>query len=765
MGDQNDSDASRVALPQPTTQSVCLRSDDATFDARDQSFTFRVAAPIADRRCIRLALGSIELPLSQWTVEEPWRNVYYYEGLRITEQNRTVGATYTSAGGQAVAWQAALPLYVNDVIQVTRHEDRTIRVHCASAHGLFYGAGKRSTIPLWNWGSPIVLVFGSAACYVQVNLSVASSFVRACGESTAFDLLPETPATIVRPTGCAQTTFAALHAEDCVSTCKGAGFLHAPSVPTVRMLADMASTLSRCGGACPSLTFTLRDEHLRVAVCPDRHLRAHESVALHTSGLLSYLGFCNGFASMRASPRTHHCATTCASPHDPCTVVGAPLQHAFPHVSLTPGNYDRGGSAALSDVYMQFNRFYVKQPAVGAGADDDEVKKQLATLAFTDCRGATFAATLLPGVYTAVTMAQHVQHSMRAACPHLPVSVSYDAAQEAFVFHANAEDGTTHNFALDFVQSHTPEGHPPVCMRLGFRGEVYKGAHAYASVTPVRCDATPGHRPRELLYFASETPLSKTVQVTATPVPPHVLVPEGGTETTVTFRSMCARAPVPYVSAAQPGDVVMLQHPERPEARMAVVVDSIGEDGTSITVRRPGGATLIGPALATCGHDARASLIFGNSEARRTAIPRSIVHDMLGFPPMPQWWGECGAMRVPLPAWCGEQRHIRTGALVAPHAMALQHPDVVYVDLQPGCGPKPWSALHVVTHKEAANYFAKLVFYPSYRQERMIHQDYSIPAGDGAFPVKVRFVHGDMLPYITHNAPWSMTLNISSFRH
>ena len=208
-----------------------------------------------------------------------------------------------------------------------------------------------------------------------------------------------------------------------------------------------------------------------------------------------------------------------------------------------------------------------------------------------------------------------------------------------------------------------------------------------------------------------------------------------------------------------------VQHPEHVGVKLALVVDSVSSSGTRVLLRRPGGAGLPAPLLMSVGHDARASLIFGNKEARQTALPQSIVPSMLGFPPRPQWWGECGAMLVPLPAWCGRRRTLRTGALVAPHAMALQHPDVVYVDLQPGSGPKPWSALHVVTHQQAANYFAKLVFYPSYRQERMIHQDYSIPAGDQAFPVKIRFVHGDMLPYITHNAPWSLTLNLTSFRH
>ena len=73
-----------------------------------------------------------------------------------------------------------------------------------------------------------------------------------------------------------------------------------------------------------------------------------------------------------------------------------------------------------------------------------------------------------------------------------------------------------------------------------------------------------------------------------------------------------------------------------------------------------------------------------------------------------------------------------------------------------------FSNLQVATSAACRTFFAKMIFYPSYRVERQIPQDITLTGMPSPNPLYIRFYNSDMSPYHTHMTPWSCTLNFLS---
>ena len=68
---------------------VCLRSTDAT-NLEEGVFQWVLASENCSQLAGKMYLASIELPLSQWSLEEEWNRVYIVERLRLTPEKRRV---------------------------------------------------------------------------------------------------------------------------------------------------------------------------------------------------------------------------------------------------------------------------------------------------------------------------------------------------------------------------------------------------------------------------------------------------------------------------------------------------------------------------------------------------------------------------------------------------------------------------------------------------------------------------------------------------
>ena len=67
---------------------LCFHTRDAV--ARDDSrLTFEVPGDRLRTDAVRVALGSCEFPMVQWTIEEDWNRLYLNEGVRLDDHGAT----------------------------------------------------------------------------------------------------------------------------------------------------------------------------------------------------------------------------------------------------------------------------------------------------------------------------------------------------------------------------------------------------------------------------------------------------------------------------------------------------------------------------------------------------------------------------------------------------------------------------------------------------------------------------------------------------
>ena len=72
-----------MAAESQTMRTVCLHTSDAK-ERNQGRFLFRM--PNETSHAIKVALGSFEFPMTQWTVESTWSLLYVNEGIHITPE-------------------------------------------------------------------------------------------------------------------------------------------------------------------------------------------------------------------------------------------------------------------------------------------------------------------------------------------------------------------------------------------------------------------------------------------------------------------------------------------------------------------------------------------------------------------------------------------------------------------------------------------------------------------------------------------------------
>ena len=67
---------------QQSLRTVCFRTTDAAVrDDGNASFAFDMPDSVPRNKPVRVMLGSCELPMAQWTIEEAWDRIYFMEGM------------------------------------------------------------------------------------------------------------------------------------------------------------------------------------------------------------------------------------------------------------------------------------------------------------------------------------------------------------------------------------------------------------------------------------------------------------------------------------------------------------------------------------------------------------------------------------------------------------------------------------------------------------------------------------------------------------
>jgi len=432
--------------------SICLdtvnRDTSVYPDTNDITMNLDVAG--LRRGTVQLSVGSVELPVPQFTIEETWKYICFDEGIRIVGE-------YAGRAIQIITpdntYVALLPLYLNPISTLTVTDPTHIAVTTMYPHALATLAN------IWSpdlAGVPISLVGVSAANPAQLVLNTTN------------------PGFVI--TGPSSFTVAITSTANLVNTVyPNAGYVSAPALVNPLVLCNVINNALSLVGCSAGTFFYDRLRSLFLfntnsygPVNPQVYVAELPTVPgeINLSKCMGFGGSCAGTNVRNKSDRWFVAAD-----------YGAYWRGS---VAITPGFYTGDLSALGGDINIQFNRFNFDS------AD---------FLLFSNAIGTPITVTVPAGRYTPETLAQYLETEMNSQDPLSNVNApsvsanvytvqwflvdpalpSCGSLTGLFIFRCNGV------FGLEFADS-TGSSMP---LRLGFNNLSYRNGPVYESVRPV----------------------------------------------------------------------------------------------------------------------------------------------------------------------------------------------------------------------------------------------------------------------------------------
>jgi hypothetical protein len=754
---------------------ICLQSQDAArVDEATSTYTWDLPGDCGRYHASRLQLGSIEMDMPQWNVEEDWQNVYFMERFRVPSDDRSVELKVTDLGASssslASSVHATLPAVLNPIVRWKRGKDGW----CATTqhpHGLRAWDG-RSLLAAATWDP------------VRVVASPAGSFVLR-PESVSF---PEDDEILVRSAPDGQ----ALRDETDSARC-GALYVPPPRDPT-----DVCQYLERSLAGMPfglrvRMRYDARENRVDCRLSAPSFPGSPSTVRVQWSdgtALPRALGI-HGLLVLDVRLGGGIDAT------ESVTVASAPQSCVWARAALTPGVYVPTHRPVTTGQPLRFS----KQFADAFHRLQLEPPERIATgqmtsyfLVFEDHRGFVERVAVPCGRYTPDALCRSLAADMtalvRRRSPDASFDVSYDARGGRYVFRCTDGPRGPARFALLFASDSQfdPE-------HLGFpRCNLY-GSSEYTSAFPAHFPDVSGG---EVLRAHGATPPQRS------PAQRYSVETHGETQT-LTLEAMEGRDLVarvlrydpahnalvlrthvgilPYAHGFLPGDVLRVVPMD--DDRVDVLGD--GDDSGAWGQEQVTPCLLFGDAYAfvvppppetsAAREDSSETLELctlwlrtrASTDAARCVdtafVVRPASHDALNLCCGSTMWrsvwprmlglGNGATLQSEAGAVVGDGGR-RTGPVRTAH-FSLDSPDYVLIYLEDA---KRGTLLQHVDRGAVTTPFAKLVLTPLFRDERMLPKDTYISSAECLTRVSLRFANPNGVPYRWHNAPFAVSMNL-----
>lgn len=744
-----------------TLTTICFQTVDAA--RRDDAaarFVFDMHGLHARLKPNRVMLGSLELPIVQYSVEERWSRIYFCEGLRVTPGVRSLRILESTDGGAPATGAALLPLHLNSVCRSRSSKRGRVVVKTQHPHGLWHTDGT-SMLAGQRWpatqgsGAWLLHAAGGAVFLTAQDVEYVSDHSFSVAPGVAVGMMD--------------------------SGRSAAGFLHVPGPDSPHALCStLNSLLQRNGLRCKySVSFDAATCQTRLAVESLRDAAlSFVSVSVEGDGLRSLLGLVAGSALTLPPPLAGSVPGDAAAPSVQLPArLSAETFGGFDYVELpegwyTPAHRPMGTGQPLrlpSELEGRLNRFTFL-PA--------SKEEPLLYLVFRDALARTQAAQIPPGTYNPHSLAKALEDAMNdgaAGGGGVAFAFRFDEGQFR-VSCAEEAGGRPVRFDLLFTHPLSVDA-----SRLGFARTDYSGYSEYRS-DPVHVPHL--EWPRQPLTSAAGTRFPSNSYRIAEEGSTKKLVIGAGAKPTLTgivrrydpATSLLTvdtyAAGVPFAHGLQSGDVFALV-PLKKASRVLVIGGGL-EDATPLPGISSSHGPLLGVASAAEGRGRATRLVAfapdvgwsmlgeGNAVgievfqgpfnlALLSTMPRSVGGRRLGFPERVAQWGLDGRGRA--------LQSYRPGPFVAPHVHDLDHPDYILLFLEEG---KQSTGLQHRAGTRVSTPFAKIVLYPLFREERMIPREVTLASGESMTRFTLRFENPDGSPYHFHGAEFSFTLNFVS---
>ena len=791
-------------MSQPQMHTVCLRSADAK-ELSEGTYRWQLQAANFQTTASKAFLASIELPMSQWSIEEAWNRVYLVERLVIKEGRRSIsvrergkggeeGGARTQGGDFDARADLVLPLHLNRVTRIEAEKGekggKRVRVHLAEPHGMDGATFE------WMEGYEEHAKLVAAAVEEAADLSRAWKEGRLDLSSPSSLLL--SPRTPLSPSDAAAV-------EGKGGT--GGGYLHVPSPASPDALARLIQAKLRAEPGFGRRAFVEFDAGacevvVGMAAYPAPEVR---SVRIEVGGdaLASLVGFGGeggtsrvfsrpqgdvrldgyasgvqrrGFLEARTLPTAPGYGTVRDRADAPPLSLRGDASALFGHATLRPGwyapsqrIYSTSPPLRLTDEWeLQFARFVVPRGEEGGPPTQG--------LVFTDPIGVKRIAEVAPGVYTASSISAYLQDLMNQDAPRDAAYASGAAsAEEAasappayafsvgfegdrFSFSCATADGMGAAFSLHFAH---PRSLDPA--RFGFEAATLEGSDRYESSEPVREPSTPFGALRNL-YQITEVHGQRKFCVRPSAPPPALAVAQAYDAGSRTLTLRCVtpskrhvahgfrRGAVVTLSAAgyvEEAGSVRHESVARGALALAVVVRGAEADGvTTLDVEVPSSAWIEEAVkeercLTVTQPTEPSSFCFSKR------LPSTVGGERLGFAPTTVQWGLDGAVRT---------RKLRVPPYVSPGSHNLDHVDYVLLKLRES---NRTTFLQHESGGTAQGVFGKVCLNPTFRHERHLPVEVGFVGGDRLDALTLEVLNPDGTPYHFHGAAFSLSLTLA----
>ena len=744
---------------------ICMQTSDAIKKGEGE-FVMQLSGDNPRLNAVKLALGSLELPIVQWTIEDDWSLMYFSEGYRLSASSSWLRIKERS-DDQENTIQVHIPLHVNKIQSIKSMSSGYFVVKTEFPHGLYVG-GKRCIASAVNWGD-IEIICSSLG---KVNITKMNEYKH-------MDYLSE-------------TEFMVKGENDFLDE-GDFGYLYMPTIPSPQALCDV-------------LTFALQyskslgSYYLSYDACENRMLLSSSRYPENSDTLFYKLYGCE-LAQLLGYPSDEHFRTFYRkkSGDDDLDLTRVrfdfqsnqtepPLQlhsETFPGwicVKLTPGWYApahrpmcTGAPLRITnEVENAFNKLYFSIP--------ERIPKGHATshfLVFSDPSGSQHLCPIYAGKYTPETICAHLEDEMtRLASKSVSktyFSVTYDYITHKFTFSCEMKQGNVvvpAQFCILF-------NHPASIdsQKFGFQATCLKGSDTYTSTEVHIPYMKWSNRCHSNTYRISEIGHQKCFMMESTPLSHMTGLIMGYDSNSSELVIMTYAGQLPYVNGLQAGDVVTLLPTTNAElfvydndrdmwgtreCKACPLAFTIGKNGivsefgsmkqtakkqsfvaTYIKVKVKSSVNLesvIGCLVAIAVENEPFNLCFGN-------LPRSVTPKLFGFGKGAIQWGLDGSLT---------SGNLNIPPFIAKGVHSLDHPDYVLLYIEEG---KKNVSLQHRHENSTTSPFAKLVLYPMFREERMLPRDTTLLGSEYLSTFTLRFRNPDGTPYHFHNVDFSFSLN------
>lgn len=521
----------------PNESTVSTANDNPTNDV-----TIDLQAVPRRLSAIAMSVGSLEIPLTQWTVESQWNRVYFSEDFEANALPLTqLTFVYSLANGTQQSSVVSIPLTLNPIVAANASTDSNghlsvtfktqwphqlhLSSECDMPAILLSTALTTLASPLsaraprltqLSKNNPHLVIQKEHSAMtdsdantfsltgVPINSNMASTIVErvttaspvSIGDgrsSPVYGYVYHSP--IPGPQHLVRLINAAIQ-HDPILAYNGVRFDFNPKTNKIgfhfQNIASLGSTLTldpfrQFPTFSPTATFpTLSSSSLSSTKSriqePDITITA---IALtNPSATLDSLASRLGFLDP---------ATTLTSKYQSRSSL-VYLHHSA--IAIDPGNYN--GASLAANLNLQFNRFHFPKPFVPAAVQQQQsLNNYMAKFVFTDSGGIVQMFDIPFGQYSASSFATLLQSQMTLLdTAGTTYMVSFKGDRFVFESQPNiARDNTCPVFGLEFsnaaaqsaqlISPVTGAPMPSVSSRLGFSAIPYRGKSAYVSTVPV----------------------------------------------------------------------------------------------------------------------------------------------------------------------------------------------------------------------------------------------------------------------------------------